>query len=148
MGLTRFIESQLPEIMSPWGQPHRRPGRGTTQRGAREGCRQRQQRSWQPPSSTQQSQLSWEGTQQHTGSPAQSWVGPSWKGQGGSGCFCSHAVPGWGCMRLAPEAWGSAVILGDEVMNGGLQGLPTSNGHRMGSEPFQFTDAPFHLSVE
>ena len=34
------------------------------------------------------------------------------------------------------------------AISGGAIGLTHRKGHRMGSEPFQFTDAPFHLQAE
>lgn len=46
---------------------------------------------------------------------------------------------------LVPEAWGSAVA---PVMGAGATALTRGKAQRMGSEPFQFTDAPFHLRAE
>lgn len=44
--------------------------------------------------------------------------------------------------RLGPMTCGPEVI---PVMSDEARELDVSKGHRMGSEPFQFTDAPFHL---
>lgn len=46
---------------------------------------------------------------------------------------------------LVPEAWGSAVA---PVMGAGATAFTRGKAQRMGSEPFQFTDAPFHLRAE
>lgn len=59
-------------------------------------------------------------------------------------------MPLWPCKlsqedsskRLAPKTWGPGVI---PLMSAEIIALDVSKGHRMGSEPFQFTDAPFHL---
>lgn len=59
-------------------------------------------------------------------------------------------MPLWPCKlwqgdsskRHDPKTWGPGVI---PVMSAEAIELHASKGHRMGSEPFQFTDAPFHL---
>lgn len=59
-------------------------------------------------------------------------------------------MPLWSCKlrqgdtskRPDPKTWGPGVI---PVMNVEAIELHVSKGHKIGSEPFQFTDAPFHL---
>lgn len=70
--------------------------------------------------------------------------GPSWKELESSACLYGQAGPGrvTPLKRPDPKAWGSGVI---SVMGAEAIELGASKGHRMGSEPFQFTDAPFHL---
>lgn len=64
-----------------------------------------------------------------------------------------HGMPLWPCTlrqgdtfkRFDPKTWGPGVI---PVMNVEAIELHVSKGHKMGSEPFQLTDAPFHLRRE
>lgn len=127
------------------GRPYQRLGEGPAPQGAREGCREKAAEA--PPASFQALAVTAQlrgAAQQHSGSTAQSWAGPSWKRQGGSGRFCSSAGPGAGPdLSLRPRAQPSL-----PVMCAGAMGLTHMEGHRMGSEPFQFTDAPFHLRAE
>lgn len=44
--------------------------------------------------------------------------------------------------RLDPKTWSPGVI---PVMSAEVTELAIFKDHRMGSEPFQLTDAPFHL---
>lgn len=74
--------------------------------------------------------------------------GPFMEGAGRFWTLLQQCWPRWGSHpfeRLVPEAWGPAVT---PVMSGGAIGLTHRKAQRMGSEPFQFTDAPFHLGAE
>lgn len=115
------------------------------QRGAREGCRQKV--SGVVRSLAVMAQLGGNHVAAHWAlhhSPG----GPLWKGQGSSGCFWSIAGPDGGDGRLKDLSLRPGAQLSppsDEWWN---HSLTHREGHRMGSEPFQFTDAPFHLGTE
>ena len=60
----------------------------------------------------------------------------------------STAGPDGGDTLLRDLSLRPGAQLSPPVMSVGARGLPNQKGHRMGSEPFQFTDAPFHLEAE
>lgn len=128
-----FIESRLPGLEGPRvpDLPCQRLGKGAAQQGAGWGDEgERQQRPQQPASLLSPAVTAWlrgGRTAAAPGPSSRSSAGPSWKGQGGSGCFCGSAGPGGGDAlptddRLVPEAWGPAVT---PAMGGGA----TGHGH-------------------
>lgn len=130
-----FMEAAVTRLQSPQGHQHQR--KAMESKLSRKDANERQQSLLASFLSFGSHSWAKREPQRCTGL----YHGPSWKELEDSTCLCGHANSG----RVTPLrglTWGPGVI---PVMSAEAIELHVSKGHRMGSEPFQFTDAPFHL---